>query len=97
MSLSSSQDERSNERIDNNPRAGIQDIASMTPMEDATTKEKKAMSKITTITLPTLLRGNDSYFDHTITSHKRILSAQLMRFITPRSLNENNSMVYSEK
>ena len=70
MSLSSSQDERSNERVDNNPHACIQAKDSIPLMDDATTKEIKIMRKSAAITLPTLLRSNDLYFDRAITSHK---------------------------
>ena len=45
MSLSPGQDERSIERVDNNPRVGIQARSSITPMDATAKKERKIKEK----------------------------------------------------
>ena len=68
------QDKRRNERVDNNYRAEVQAIPSITHMDATATKEIKTIRKSAKITPLTLLRGNDLYFDSSITLHKFILS-----------------------
>ena len=85
---SDTQDRRRNERRDDNPRAGVQARPSIAPLDNNARKERKIMRKSSVLTLPTLLRGNDLYYDRTVTLHRCILSAQLIRIITPSNLNE---------
>ena len=72
----------------NNHQQGIHPRPSIVPLDTLSRKERKIMMKSKSLTLPTLLRGNDLYFDTSIKLHRCILAGQLIRLITPSSSTE---------
>ena len=69
---------------------------SIVTLDTLSRKERKIMTKSKSITLPTLLRGNDLYFDTSIKLHRSIFSGQLIRLITP-STSSNKIPWYAQK
>lgn len=69
---------RDDDRNSQNEHEAVRSQPSIVPYDNSSRKERKIMSKSKSLTLPTLLRGNDLFFDTSIQLHRCILAAQLI-------------------
>ena len=82
-SIDSTENVRDRDDNGNNVREGSRPRPSIVPLDTSSRRERNIMTKSNSLSLPTLLRGNDLYFDTSIKLHRSIFAGQLIRLITP--------------